>query len=349
MGGSGDTEQTTGNQGSKAPEVERKTEGQQASGSGERTQSMFTLTDKDGAQRKLTFEEVQQELERAHGMTKSANQRMQEAATTRKEAEQAAEEARHYKTMLGDLKAANRGDTDAIRRLKTYPELEIPDEHIDALLTTAAKTQTDKESGTSGGTGTKGGTRKVTFEDLDPEVQEELAQFRQVQQREVEAQQEKVRDRLHDDLRRHLTTDKVLGHLFRHKQTGALGKVIERAFEFAKEALRRRAIDAMKVNDREWVPSSAFSGVAQETRQFLGDMGILGDSTSATEGTVEAAGGANGRRIRSVPSAGPTSFGPRAALYRDEGPVERPSSRNMDEYNKYLRQRYQEIEALVEG
>lgn len=214
------------------------------------------------------------------------------------------------KQIMADFAGAQKGDPDAIRRLGTYQELGISKEHIDQALVALESTAAEGEGNEE---------KKVNWDDLSPEIQEELLVQRD--QRQI-ASVEKA----HELLDKHLDKDDHTGHIMRSGSP----KLVKRAKDYARGELRRRAAEAKRDGLSAGFPRPQdFQAIVQDVRAWSED--ILG-----TEPQGQASEGSK----TGMPGIGRTPLGRNTSLYRNEEPPKRVKSEE-DGYSENLLARLQ--------
>lgn len=273
--------------------------------------------------KQLTTEEVKAELAKA----KEAESRAREKEKGADEKFREASEGRKLKAMMDDLASANQGDVEAIKRLRSYPELErigITKESVDALLKEMAG---------------EGGAKPVTrdgWEDVNPE--EVKANLRKQRLED----QDKLRASIVGALATSLDKDEVLGMILKNEQVPESAK--KRIKETAEGFLTRRAQEARRAPDggKSWKPDAQmFKEVAQEMRAYLKDLGWLGDETEGQADNKDRG------RTGVVPSLGRSPLGGAGTSLHPKEPPKRPSSRDRAAYSKYIEQSLSYAEAMA--
>lgn len=281
--------------------------------------------------------------ENAEEIVRGANAKFRSASDIRKEAESLREELKaqkaladkgtRFERMVDTVKRAQGGDLEAIGQLRDYPELGVSEEQI-----RAAESQVRK--GSSEGEDESEERRRISLDDLDDELRADVEETKRYKAERLG----RMKEQTHKAMGDFLAEDRDIGYIMGEGRDSKIG---QRAFEFAKSVLTRRAAEAYRSpsRGRDWRPGpQVFREIAAEVKEFLGDLGILGQDSDASN-----ADGLSGRpgTFRGIPSLGGAPKSGLTRLHRTE-PSKRPSSDDPDEYRKYLAERINYAAALGE-
>jgi hypothetical protein len=205
----------------------------------------------------LTLEEAQRNLKMAEEKARGADKALRERAEAVKERDES-------RRIVADIKAANKGDMEAARRLATY-DIGVTAEQVDEL-------EKLWNSGGRGGEGGEGGRKappkKVGLKDLDEETKQEVLAARKKRAEEWKETSLKTVDKA-------LDSDEVLGDIV----SGAAAADRKRIRTAAQEALRRRVQEAVTANPpREFrLTADVLQSLVQEMRGYVSEIGLLPD------------------------------------------------------------------------
>lgn len=205
----------------------------------------------------LTVEEAQRNLKMAEEKARGADKALRERAEAVRERDEA-------RRIVQDIKAANKGDFEAARRLATY-DIGVTAEQVEELE------RLWKDSGAGSGAGEGGRNappRKVGLNDLDNETRQEVLASRRKRAEEWKEVSLKTVDKA-------LDSDEVLGDIV----SSAAAADQKRIRTAAQEALRRRVHEAVTANPpREFrLTADVLQSLVQEIRGYVSEIGLLPD------------------------------------------------------------------------
>ena len=271
----------------------------------------------DGKKVQLTPAEAVARLRRADAKERGADAKFREAAADR-------ERAAYASKVMADFQAAQKNDPQAIRRLATYPELGITTQQAEAMASQI-------EAGRPGGEGSPEEPQEVGLDKLSPDLQADIKRLR--------AQGvEEIRSTAFKAVRAALDRDEVVGPIMGHPAAAPAAK---RAEAYARGVLQQIAQRALAEGNGSWRPGPQdYEMVAQETRQFLVDMGILGPPADGKSDSVRRTG---------LPTQGASPLGALVSRHVNAKPPQRVPSTKGEDYYDYLEKRLSHAMALAEG
>lgn len=266
------------------------------------------LPDGKGGFKLYTQEEAAAYLERATEKERGADAKLREAAELRKSVES-------QQRMLDDWEAANKGDIEAIRRLPSYPKLNISEKQAKDIIAklqerNIVEPETEEQSYEN---------RPLTVDDLPEEVTHELKESKKLRL-------ERIREETFKHLDAALDEDEIVGDKIRRKSEGFK----RRLRDHARTLLNRRAV-AAATTTRDWKPSKIdFIEIAKEARSWIEDI-------DGEEASVNNSYSVPGSSLGKGPSAGGTP------LHRSKNSIKRPKTSDDAAYGDYLLRKAEQI------